>query len=467
MTLLLLVLITVVSMQLHAEEVQYQIRFNRALTESQTDLCFDRDRAPSMLITGSRAAVTMLKDLQVTGGSVRRKANRLYLTPDSDRICLRLVQRFDARNSNHNWRKQRNGAMRFNGDLMIPIGSWLWRPAKLKPNQRLRLMFDLPAGMAISAPWPQLASNQYHVDYQMPYNWSGRLAVGRFSPKPVEVGGKTLNVALVGGLESRENLLNWIVQAAEAVANVSGYFPTDQTQVLVLPVGPDKEAVPWAEIQRQGRPSVHFFVDQHRPIYEFTSDWTAVHEFSHLLHPYILRTDAWLYEGIASYYQNIARARSGMLSEKQAWQKLYEGFQRGSKRLGGSVLRDSNRIMQIYWGGAALILMADVELRQRSKGRQSIERVLHQFRQCCGEDMGPWSAKAMFLRLDQLSGLDTLTRLYRQQVSQRSFPEVYGMLNKLGVKVRNGQVYLDDNAPLAEIRREIVWGRETSVGVIR
>ncbi len=446
------VLCLLLATPLWAQVFDYQVRFNRSLTESETRVCFS-DSIPRMLITGDIAAAPLLAEVQVRGGTVRRKANRLYLFPDSDQLCLTLVQRVKAQSSSYDWRRQRRGSMWFGRDLVLPIGSWLWRPAKLTPGQQIQLSFDLPAGVNISAPWPVMAANTFRIDHQMPYNWAGRMALGRFTPIELKVGEQTLEVAMLDGLERRRNLLDWLQQAATTVAGVSGYFPTARTQVLVLPVGVDKEAVPWAEIQRQGRPAVHFFIDQHRPIYEFTRDWTAVHEFSHLLHPYILRQDAWLFEGIASYYQNISRVRSGLLTEQQAWQKLYDGFQRGSKKIGGAVLRDSNEIMQFYWGGAAFVLMADVELHQRSG--QSLAGVLHRFRQCCGEDMGPWSAKVMLRQLDQLSQGTTFIQLYRQQVSRRAFPAVYGVLDQLGVKVRNGRVSLDNAAPLAGIRREI------------
>lgn len=439
----------------NAADTEYRVRFNSTLTRSETEVCF-QDRIPRFLITGNRSAVRLFEGVETEGGRVKGTSNRLYLHPEDDRLCLTITQRFDAQSSSYDWRQQRRGAMWFGRDLVVPIGYWLWRPSRLAPGDTLRLRFDLPDGVNISAPWPQDAQGRFVIDHRMPYNWTGRMALGRFTPQPVMLGEHTLQVAMVGGLERRGNLLNWLQQAADAVADVSGYFPMAETQVLVLPVGPDKEAVPWAEIQRQGRPAVHFFVDQTRPIYEFTSDWTAVHEFSHLLHPYIMRNDAWLFEGIASYYQNIARARSGMLSERQAWQKLYDGFQRGTQRMGGEVLRDSDAIMQIYWGGAAFVLLADVELRQRSHGQHSMASLLHELRSCCGKDMGPWSAKALLSKLETLSGETMLMDLYRQQVVSRSFPAVYPVLARLGVKVRNGQVWLDDSAPLAHLRKAII-----------
>ena len=54
-----------------------------------------------------------------------------------------------------------------------------------------------------------------------------------------------------------------------------------------------------------------------------------------MLMPYISSRDRWLSEGLASYYQNVLRARDGRLTDTQAWQLLYEGFQRGKKNTNG------------------------------------------------------------------------------------------------------------------------------------
>src|SRR5690349_3931578 len=74
------------------------------------------------------------------------------------------------------------------------------------------------------------------------------------------------------------------------------------------------------------------------PSAEFADDWTAVHELSHLMHPYLGDRGTWLAEGLATYYQNVLRARSGMLTPAQAWDRLYQGFKRGAKTPGDETL---------------------------------------------------------------------------------------------------------------------------------
>jgi len=38
--------------------------------------------------------------------------------------------------------------------------------------------------------------------------------------------------------------------------------------------------------------------------------------------------------------------------------------------------------MKVYWSGAALALLADVELRRRSDGEQTLDDILGEFQQC-------------------------------------------------------------------------------------
>ena len=122
---------------------------------------------------------------------------------------------------------------------------------------------------------------------------------------------------------------------------------------------------------RGGGVAAEFFVDETRSLDSFREDWTAAHELSHMLLPFVTRNDRWLSEGLASYYQNVLRARDGRLSEEQAWQKLHSGFERGRAGSGSSSEAKASSsgwgsIMHIYWSGAAIMLMADSELRMLS-----------------------------------------------------------------------------------------------------
>ena len=71
------------------------------------------------------------------------------------------------------------------------------------------------------------------------------------------------------------------------------------------------------------------------------------------------------------------------------WQNLYAGFERGRKshpelspnQATSESIRSSR--MKVYWSGAALALMADVQLRERSNGEESLDDVLDRLQACC------------------------------------------------------------------------------------
>ena len=184
--------------------------------------------------------------------------------------------------------------------------------------------------------------------------------------------GTTLRVTLLkrGGDINQEVLVEWLREAAINVTRVYGQFPNPSPQIIVVPVtGFGSSAVPFGRVIRDGGEAVQFFVDPSRPLEDYLGDWTATHEFSHLMLPYVGNREKWISEGFASYYQNVLMARAGQYSETKAWQKLHDGFERARRERpaspSGASFRGSR--MMIYWSGAAVALLADIALRQRQE----------------------------------------------------------------------------------------------------
>ena len=248
----------------------------------------------------------------------------------------------------------------------------------------------------------------------------------------------------------RSKFTDWIKQSADSVAGVLGEFPQKDVQVLIIPIGPRSEAVPWAHVIRGGGGAVEFFVDESRPLEEFKEDWVATHELSHLLLPLITRKDRWLSEGLASYYQNVLRARDGRLTEQQAWQRLNSGFERGRSGTRG--------VMRVYWSGAAILLKADSQLRALTDGQQSLDTALADLHECCFEGTRSWKAREMFTELDRLTGFDVFSELLQEQLNGKNFPDVSTTYSKLGVVLKSGDIILDAKAPWSRIRQDIMTG---------
>ncbi len=232
----------------------------------------------------------------------------------------------------------------------------------------------------------------------------------------------------------------WLTRAAEAVVTLYGSFPVDEAQVVVVPGARGDEPVPWAFVLRGGRPSLHFFINQREPLAAFLVDWTAVHEMAHLLLPYVRSEDAWLSEGVASYYQNVLRARAGMLPVAEAWQRMHGGFRRGMRSMPGISLADATErmhrdgaYMRVYWHGAALTLIADQRVRERTQGRHSLDTLLRDLRGCCLEGKEAWPATRLFAKLDELSGTTVFSELYEQHIASTRFPDLVDTYRRLGI----------------------------------
>jgi predicted metalloprotease with PDZ domain len=443
----------------------YTVRFDDRLQAVEVEACFDGP-APGQLYRNDQAA--RFTDWIRSGRQkIGRWAygSRLKLPDLPEDACIKW--RVDLKKAAA--RKDYRLAMRLEDGIITDSSLWFWRDDENRP---VRVEVVLPDGLSISTPWKEQENSReipggnpvFRPD-PTPASWSGRIAVGNFPIQRIPVAGTELRLAAIGRLEAqqREMLGIWMKETADAVASVYGRFPQQTPQILIIAIGQREQAVPWAHVLRGGGIAVEFFVDETRPLNSFREDWTATHELSHLLLPYVARSDRWLSEGLASYYQNILRARDGRLSEEQAWQKLHSGFERGRAGTSGGSLARATRsgrgsIMRVYWSGAAIMLKADSELRMQSGGRQSLDSALAALQECCFDNKHSWRAQELFSELDRLTDTSVFTRLYREHVLDDEFPDVDYTFEQLGLVLRSDSIRLDPDAPWGRIRFYIMRG---------
>jgi len=436
----------------------FHARFSDDLRTVAAELCF-AGRAPDRIYRHSSAApyASTLshagKALAVTVTDDRE----LALPPLPDNACLQWTVDLGRAADEGGYRS----AFRVGDSVLSLTNMWFWKGPWQRP---LVARIDVPEGHRFSTPWARDAADPARFrPERTPSTWYTRSAVGPFYQETIGMPGSRVELALLGDLDPAQidKLRRWLRITMDSVVPVFGYFPKDHTQVLVVPIGARNEAVPWAHVIRGGGPAIHFYVDETRPFDEFNDDWTATHEFSHLLLPFVARKDRWLSEGLASYYQNVLRARDGRLGQREAWQKLFEGFGRGQRGTNGETLREATlggweNVMRIYWSGAAMMLEADAALRAESEGRQSLDTVLQMLNRCCLTEGKRWRARELMEELDTLSGSDVFTRVYRRHVDSGTFPDVERQFETLGLSIRDGQVQLLEDAPLKAIRDQIM-----------
>jgi hypothetical protein len=304
---------------------------------------------------------------------------------------------------------------------------WLWRPLRVEPDSTIR--FELPAGWSASVPWPPLPGRAYtHRLGPTAADWPALTAFGRFEEQRIALPGGVLRVAVLPPWGPRE--LTRIEPVARALAAAYGRLPRADAQILVVPIPGSRESAPWGQAMRGGGSAVHLFVGADAGERALIEDWTATHEFSHLLHPYFGARGRWLGEGLASYYQNVLRARIGVLAADAAWNKIEAGFERGrsERKSDGMTLETASRrmgalraYMRTYWSGAAYWLESDLALRAAGS---SLDAALRDYAACCFGENPAQSPKDFVAGLDRVAPRGGFARRYRRYAALTAFPRV-------------------------------------------
>ncbi len=411
----------------------------------------------------SRNAGKLLIDARECASSEQiRLRNRRMLLPTNGIRCMNYT--IDLERAA---RQERRNRSLLPGNVMVSPSLWLWRP-ELTAGRELHVRFRLPENVSVSVPWELLSAErqEYRVS-RSPESSDAPMAIGDFDYREIDVPGAVLRVSFLkadGGMDI-DVISNWLRATATDVSLAYGRFPNPSPQVVVIPVGHDRRhgesAVPFGQVVRDGGESVQLLIDQRQPIEAFLQDWTATHEFSHLMLPYLQRKHRWISEGFAQYYQNVLLARSGTYDDLKAWQKIYEGLERGRQsrpelspnEAAAGRLRGS--LMKVYWSGAALALMADVRLREQSGGEETLDLILDRLQACCLPSDHVWSGQELFAKMDALTSYPVFTPLYRRYADAAGFPDVRPLFERLGLSASNSKVRLKRHAELAEIRHAI------------
>ena len=442
----------------HREMHEYTISVDYALSRLWVEARF---ASPvSSISARSKDAGRYLVDVRGCGEDPAiRMRNRRMMLPQQGINCINYT--IDLAKAAKHERDYRDLSDK---NIIVSPSLWLWRP-ELTNRSNIRAIFRLPQDVRVSVPW-QPVDGQRHT-YQLgrsPESSNALVVFGSFDYREVKVPGAVLRVALLDRdtTVNGDELMHWVAAAATDVSLAYGRYPNPNPQVVIIPVaGRDNSAVPFGRVIRDGGETVQLFVNPERPMSEIMQDWTATHEFSHLMLPYLNARHRWVSEGFAQYYQNVLLARSGTYDSQHAWQKLYEGFERGRKsrpELSPNEAAEGGiraGLMKIYWSGAAIALMADVELRERSAGRESLDTVLGRFQECCLPGDRVWSGRELFAKLDTLIDEPLFIPLYRRYADTAGFPNTKALFARLGLEIDDGQVRIRRKAELIDIRAAI------------
>lgn len=440
--------------------VEYRVSVDWPAGSLQIDVCAER-AIDSLRLFAQPHAHRYLRDYwRDDRQPIRLRGEELWTGPLAADTCLHY--RVDAAKASAERGSRFTRAHNPRVWLLSP-GLWLWRSEEASIVQ-----LDLPPGMQASVPWIPIDGQVRR--YRLAAgggDWPAWSAFGAIDERQVRAAdGSSLRIALVDpeSPQRAELLHHWLREVAVSATTAFGRFPIPDAQILVLSIDAVSDSpVPWGQTTRGGAPAVQLFVRKDATFAELRADWTAIHEFSHLFHPYLGERGRWLAEGLASYYQNILRARAGLISETDAWQRLDAGFARGRASHSGqslAALSDAGRyagIMRIYWGGAAFWLQADLALHAaRGFG---IDTVLDRYALCCPARDGSIEPMDFLSKLDALAGIDVLVPLAQSYLAMPNFPDLQDTYRTLGLQVTAAGATLASDPSTTRLRRAIMGPR--------
>ena len=438
----------------------YSFRVDQGLKKIEAELCL-RDVVPAHLIYGARPGVPYLKNPRlISEGGVALSAARPLRVVDelielgAVRAPACVAYELDLAGAVEDGRLLL--AYPCDGAIVTSTELFLWRPPRRAAELSVRARFELPHGMRVSLPWPE-RDGAYQLD-ETAFSFTGHAMFGRFERQRVPVPSGTIQLDTPAGFDEARRgwLATWVSNAGEVVSLATGRFPVTEAQVIVLPTS--SAAFRFGHTGRSGGASIVLLMPRDIELESLREDWIAIHEFSHLLHPFVRREDAWLSEGLATYLQEVLRVRAGMLDADAAWRRMYDGAALGrdaTGNLASETLRMAHEAnyQTVYWAGAAIALMTDVELRRRSEGRMSLDSALAALADEPRFMKVPASAQSLLAALDRASQGSTFHDVAARYLEGRELPDLSELYRELGLRDSG------ERAPLGWVRDAIMAPR--------
>ncbi|MCC6468560.1 MAG: hypothetical protein IT563_09575 [Alphaproteobacteria bacterium] len=403
-----------------------------------------------------------------TGQKLAREDDAWLLPKTGPRVARYRVELGAMGAREHDY----TSAYALGGSVLAELSTWVLLPQPLPEGAVLRLAPSPAAGVgfataleqvdgALEMPASALRYAGYSVFGRFRETRMSRAAPGALAPQAEAARrGATADVRLVtldGPLELPAAETDaWVADTASAVEKFWQGFPVDRLLLVLMPQ-PARSNVPYGRVIGGGGASLMVLMGEKVAQPTLYRDWVLIHEMVHLGSPFVRRSP-WMTEGFATYFEPIIRYRAGRRTAESLWAEFAQDMPRGLDAIEREGLAYTRR--GIYWGGAIFMLLADMEMRERSGGKRGLEDCLRTILHGGGDATQLVSADWMIDACDRASGGDTMRRLAQRHAFSRHPVDLEDIWRRLGViRSGDGQVRLDEGAPLAWLRRAIADGK--------
>ncbi len=342
-------------------------------------------------------------------------------------------------------------ARRVGNMVVSPIPVWLLQPEDegAEVTLRLTLQDGIEAAINLKRKDGRYVLSAEDVDY------GGYAAFGRFARENLEIGGGAIDIIYAPGMLAMDasELKQAIGDAAAEVARFYGRFPVDRALLFALPGSP-RQGIEFGRVRGGGGATLMLRFGTQARAAGLKGEWVLVHELLHLGGPFVTPRGTWLMEGMATYAEPLLRARAGWTSPEALWREFAGEMARGVDALTREGLDRVSR-RGVYWGGALFMLLADLDIRERTNGRASLETCLRGVLTEGGDTTQRWSRERVFDACDAATGTGTMRRLAAAYVETPGTLDWAALWRDLGVSLDGGTLRFDDTAPRAALRRAI------------
>jgi len=347
------------------------------------------------------------------------------------------------------------------GDVLIsPPSNWLLHPAIELPNAEFEVQVEPGTGSRfLSAFQPASADiNHYRAAIGV-LDDASFAALGPLHLAQIPAGDTFVQLGVAEhrlGLDLAQ-VESWVAASAGAVASYyGGHLPARRTLVLLMQGSSDSTR---GITLGGGGPGVLIRAAEHMTPEAAREDWVVTHELLHANFPDLGRAHSWLSEGLATYLEPIIRARVGLVNETKVWRDMVDGMPQGLPRAGDRGLENTRTWGRTYWGGALFCLAVDVELREKTGNRYSLDDVLLAIGKTGASDEDYWPIERVLEMAERATGTRVFAELFERLATKPGTVDLARLFSRLGVRTQGDSVVFDERAPLAKLRQSITARR--------
>ena len=271
----------------------------------------------------------------------------------------------------------------------------------------------------------------------------------------LSAGNATITVASRGPTPDvgQASVDEWVVRSAAIVRGYFGEFPAPVVTLRITTA--DGGAMGSGRTYGYPQPRIEVTMGQHISLAALSDDWVLVHEMTHLSLPAIADEHNWLAEGVAVYVEGVARTQAGNLTEARLWEEYATLMPKGLPPPGDRGLDRTHTWARAYWGGALYCLIADVQIREKTKNRRGLQDALRAIARAGGGMSQEWPIERILSVGDAATGTTVLTDVYVAMKDHPYTPDLVVLWSDLGLRLGEDGMRFDETARLAAVRRAI------------